>query len=883
VPLHSIQMSYAGGELSPLISHRFDLEPYALGARTLENIIVTETGALTRRPGTYHADDATTKGNAPAYLLAWVYNHEDSYVLEFTPLKIRVYRDHGLVESAPGVPLEIDTPFTATELPYLQVWQSGDVLWIRSQSRWNYKLTRTSHTVWTLADSYPDDGPWRQTNVAATTIYPSNVGKPGTYTVLHASADVFEPEHVDSAWRLDHILPERAQEKTFTAEAEDTNSLLVAKGGEWEFSVQVAGGAAAEATIELQYSLDGATFSTYRSVSVLRAANDTSLLEIIKDRFLGRDERIEPTPMHTGENAEDRAIYLRAACTSHASGMIKTTIKAKPYTHSGIIWLTFYTSARQMGGEIVVSPASTDPTADWAEGAVNGVRGYWRALGFNAERLVLAGTEDEPLRIDAGVAGDYDRFDPGFADDTDAFNITLSQSRQNRIQWINGEWTSSMLVGTEGGIVELRPLSGAGGFTPTNWPAIYRTLRRRMTRIPPAMVDDVLIAPGGVGAQRCYQIYHSTERGGLVADDLTRYARHIGRTGFVGLAVQEDPDQILWLPRADGVMAACSFAYGATAWHRHQFGQGVISHCTVPTPTGDELWLCVERLVGAETRYFIEYMGLVDLEAEIEDGHYLDCAEVWDGGDPAVVYAVTRTDPAVVHLVTWPTDSNGDALADGDTVRFIGHTDLQRQIFQVYGADAEAHTLQLKDVTGAVVINGELFTDESTDVTLEWVRAGLSGLAHLANQTELALVDGQERPITIDAVGAFTLGDTVEYDSYARTVRAGISYTSLFVSLPLEFYLRSGTTVGMRKQLSQLTLSLYRSYGGEYGVSTEQYQALEYRRSAAQTGAGPFLCTEDKNLPPIGGMFSGELNVTVRCTGAYPFTIRGMAPVVEVH
>lgn len=884
--LTTSQMSFAGGELSPLFVHRFGEEFYALGARTLENFIVTETGSLTRRPGTYHADNGSTKGNTVAYLAPWVYHDEDAYVLEFTPLAIRVYRNHGLVESSPGVPLVIATPFTAAELPYLQIWQSGDVLWLRSEDRWNYKLTRTSHTVWTLTAVYPQDGPWRTTNATDTTLRALGTGKPGTPVVIQASAAVFQSEHVNSAWRIDHILPERSQEKTFSSEENDTATLLVAKGGEWEFTVQVAGGAAADATVKLQASYDAVTWWDYRIVPVLRATSDQSWLEKLFDKFRGRNEAVDDAalPIHSNTNEEDRAIYLRAACTTWVSGSIKTTITVKPYLHSGVIWLTFYTSPTQMSGFIRVSPANTDATTGWAEGAVNGVRGYWRALGFQGERLLLAGTEDEPLRIDAGQAGDYDNFDPGFAEDSDAFNITLSQSRQNRIHWINGEWNDTLLVGTEGGIVQLRPLGGSGGFTPTNWPSIYRTLRRRTRRIVPLMVDDVLIVPGGVGGRRLYQLFHSNERGGLVAEDLTRYANHIGASGFVGVTVQQDPDQILWLPRADGVLAGCTFAYGATAWHRHTIGDAVVSACTVPTSDGDELWLCVRRTVGSLTRYFVEYARPIDLEADIEDGHYLDCGEAWDGGEPVSVAAIISTDPTVIVLTDWPIDSDGHALANGDTVRFIGNADLDQQIFQVAASNATQRTLQLLDVTGTVAINGAEFTADADDTTLEWVRCAFTGtMDHLPNQILSALVDGKAVSVSVDSSGSISLGDSSLYESYARVVHVGISYASVFVSLPLEFYLSSGLTIGAHKQIGRLTVSLYRSYGGEYGVSQRRYESISYLRDGDQVATGPFLFTGQKDLAILGGTSSDELNVHVRCIGPYPFTVRGLASKIEVH
>jgi hypothetical protein len=854
--LSPYQMSFAGGELSPLLVHRFDQDVYAIGARTLSNFIVLSTGALVRRPGTHHADDGSTKGNVPAYLIGWQYSVDDTYVLEFTPLKMRVYRDHAIILSGAS-PLEVDTPFTVAELPYLHVYQSGDVLWIQTGARDTYRLTRTSHTAWTLSPVNIEDGPWLSTNTTSTTLTASATGNPGDSITLTASVSLFVAGHVGAMFRLDHLLPARSQNETFTSETEDAHELLVADGAEWEFIVSGSGPASFQ--IDLQASFDATTWFQYRTVAM---------------GYDGGNWRERAS----GANEEGQAIYLRAACVDYAFGTINTTINALPYTHNGIVKATAYTSATVLTCEIIVSPGNTNATADWAENAFNDVQGWPRALGFLTERLLMAGTTGSPLRIDAGVSGDYESFDPGQSDDTDAFWVTLSDAEQNIINWIKGDWRDTIIVGTRGGIVELMPLSGSGGFTPTNYPAVRRKLAVRTSRILPLMADDILLVAGGLGTRKLYGVYHSTERGGLLAEDMTRWAPHVSGTGFTGLIMQRDPESLLWLPRADGETAALTLRETSGAWHRHTFGEGVVSGCTIPTDDGDELWLCVERLVAGVTTYFIEYMHKIDVDAAVEDAYHLDCGESWNGGDAVAVESIVRANPAEIRLTDWPQDGDGTDLADGNYVRFRGVcSDLLDQVFQVYNADAVAMALNLKDETGAVVVDGTLFDSYVSGGTMEWVAKTLGGMGHLAGESLLALTDGVEQDVTPDALGAVTL------DGYYNTSHVGIGLTSRFVSLPPEFYLRTGTTVGDPKELSQLTVSLYKSRGGQYGVAGGDLKDIPYSRVAADTSEPPILFTGEKHLPAIGGVFKGEMNVVVEASGAYPFTIRGIVPKIEAY
>lgn len=855
--LNPFQVSFAGGELSPLVVHRFDSEVYGIGARTLENFIVLATEGLARRPGTHHADDGSTKGNVPAYLVGWKYSTDDVYVLEFTPLFMRVYRNRALVLSG-GVPLAVATPFTAAELPYLQVYQSGDVLWIQTGARATYRLTRTSHTSWTLTALSITDGPWLATNTGATTMTASATGSPGDSITITASANEFEDDHVGALLRLDATMPARSQAETFTGVADDAHSLLLAENAEWEFVVYGSG--AANFQIDLQASFDNATWFQYRTVVGASEAGTNWR------------ERL------SGANDEGQAIYLRAACTDYTSGTVKTTLNAMPYVYEGVVRITAVTSATLATADIVVTPANTSATVDWAWNAFNDVEGWPQALGFITERLLMAGTDSNPLSIYAGVAGDYESFNAGEGNDSDAFSVTLSQSQQYRINWIRGDWRDSIVLGTEGSLVELVPLSGSGGFTPTNWPSVHRTLALRTSRIPPILTDDVLLVPGGLGDKKVYQVFFSNERGGLIAADLTEWASHICGTGFTGLILQREPHPILWLPRSDGYVAGCTIKPSKAGWHRHTFGEGVVSGCTIPTDDGDELWLCVERLVGGATTYFIEYMYKVDTEAEIQDAYHLDCGESWDGGEAVDVTTVVRADPVEIRLADWPQDSGGNNLADGHFVRFAGlNAELLDQVFKVYNCNSTAKTLSLKDETGTTVIDASLFDVYASGGTMEWVVKTVGGMDHLAGETLTALTDGVEQDVVPAGSGNVTL------DDYYNTVAIGIPFTSRFVSLPPEFYLRSGTTVGKAKELSQLTISLYKSYGGKYGTGNGTLRDIPYTRTASQTGTVPVLFTGEKNLAAIGGVFKGELNAVIEADGAYPFTIRAIVPQIEVY
>ena len=74
----------------------------------------------------------------------------------------------------------------------------------------------------------------------------------------------------------------------------------------------------------------------------------------------------------------------------------------------------------------------------------------------------------------------------------------------------------------------------------------------------------------------------------FVAPNMTVLAEHITQTGVVELAYQQEPSQIVWAPRTDGVLTGMTYerTEDVVGWHRHTLGGVVESVVTIPTGTG---------------------------------------------------------------------------------------------------------------------------------------------------------------------------------------------------------------------------------------------------------------------------------------------------------
>jgi hypothetical protein len=88
--------NFTGGELSPRLDGRNDLTKYASGCKTLENFVVYPHGAAARRPGTTFVAEVANSANKTR-LIPFEFSTTQTYMLEFSNLKMRVYKDRGSV------------------------------------------------------------------------------------------------------------------------------------------------------------------------------------------------------------------------------------------------------------------------------------------------------------------------------------------------------------------------------------------------------------------------------------------------------------------------------------------------------------------------------------------------------------------------------------------------------------------------------------------------------------------------------------------------------------------------------------------------------------------------------------------------------------------
>ena len=194
VQINIDKSNFTSGEISPRLLGRGDLRSYGNGAGKLRNVFIHPTGGVTRRPGLAYVDTARGAGR----LVAFEFNTEQVYLLVFTDTHVDVYRDGEVVA-------DFAAPWTAEQIADINWVQSADTLFVVHPDVEPRKVTRSSHTSWSIETwTFLDDEgriqqPHHKFAGDETTLTPSATS--GSVT-LTASDDVFDAGHVGGRMRI---------------------------------------------------------------------------------------------------------------------------------------------------------------------------------------------------------------------------------------------------------------------------------------------------------------------------------------------------------------------------------------------------------------------------------------------------------------------------------------------------------------------------------------------------------------------------------------------------------------------------------------------------------------------------------------------------------
>jgi hypothetical protein len=197
--------NFTAGELSPRLDGRTDLAKYFNGCKKLQNFLTFPQGGVTRRPGTEYIADGRNAGGVSYFqlrLIPFEFNVEQTYILEFSAGKFRIFKDGGIVVDGGGSPVEVVTQYSASDLSGLKFTQSADIMYIVHPNHAPRQITRTDHDAWTITDIEFRRGPFLDPVFDDSTLLAD--GRTGSVSITSSVANFFKSTDVGRLIKLHH-------------------------------------------------------------------------------------------------------------------------------------------------------------------------------------------------------------------------------------------------------------------------------------------------------------------------------------------------------------------------------------------------------------------------------------------------------------------------------------------------------------------------------------------------------------------------------------------------------------------------------------------------------------------------------------------------------
>ncbi len=589
------QALWAGGEFSPAVIARDDIEAYSAGAVVMVNFIAYVEGGTGFRAGTMRFGDALvpplTDPVTPAYsrLIKFQRSAQTGYVLEFGHLTLRVWNPNtfSLVQSG-GADVQVTTPYTSEQLTRLTWYRQGDVMLLfdvlgelptsvvrfRGEADWEF-------------DTYQyRDGPWQAyptTSAGADISLTVSGGQAvGNTLTLTASAAIFEAGHVGALVRLKNSDLTIGHKKWIAFEGKKgaPDDPLVVIGDKRAFNGRL-----------------------YKAASGGVAGNQP--------------------PIHSEG--------------THSDGDLNWTFV---HDGAGTARITAVNSPTSATATVEIETPIISSTSFWQIQSYNAKDGFPSAGVFYQERLHVSGAVFSPDTLNSGVINDYDANGAGFKPGLGSGLVTDQDAVQRTFGDKSVDPVVAMLAADElyvfstSSIHQVRGPANEEPITPAG--ALTRKVRGSFgTQIGtvPVMIGDYIVYVE-TGGKRLREIGPRGEPGRV-----SILSEHLFKSPITDIQWMETEDR-LWILCADGALRVCVYdkQQGYSAFSPLQFAgaAAIESMSVIRLRDGTErLWLITRRndISGNIVRYVEVKAPEVD-GAGISGACYLDCAGFFDASNP---------------------------------------------------------------------------------------------------------------------------------------------------------------------------------------------------------------------------------------------------------
>ena len=818
-----IQTNFTAGELSPRLEGRVDFAKYYNGAKTLENFNVLPHGGIKRRVGTHFVAEAENSAEA-SRLIPFEFNTEQAYIIEMGNLYFRFFKDNGSIGEATKTITGITRANPAVVTISTHGYENGDEVDIAAV----VGMTEVNGKRFIVANKTTNTFELSGINSSAFTAYSSGGTAARVYEVVtpYVEADLNEIQFAQSA---------------------DTMFI---------------------------------THPSYAPRKLTRTAhNNWTLTEItfIDGPYLDQNTTATTLSCNATSGSSRTLTASTAIFNANHVGAIFSFL-------DGYVTCTAFVDTTHLTVTVTDDITGTGTTTEWSEGAWSTHQGFPACVTFFEERLMFAGSTNNPQTLWGSVSGDFENFKAGTGA-SDAFIFTIASNKVNVIRWLAP--ASRLCIGTAGGEFTVTSTSDAP-LSPTNV-SIKRQTTFGSTTIMPIQIRNVVLFVQRAG-RKLREFFFRFEQDAFVAPDITILSEHVSDPSIIALDYKQENDSQLWAVRSDGQLLAMTYErdQDVVAWSRHIVG-GNFGECTITVTDFANIavgtTLILTKADGTTVTFTSESVGSSSPTSSTgfrpNTNNNTTADNIFTTINAHADFTVANPAANVVTVYETLKSGNGKLTIESSDTTRLATTDEGIAVVE----SVASIPISDRDQTWVIVkrtINGTTkryveYLDEkqwATATNVQWPEMNtdsgltysgtaisvISNLEHLEGQTVKIIADGALHPNKRVSGGAITL------DRAATEIEIGLAYTSTLQTLRPDSQQQQATLQGKSKRWNEVIARFHQTLGGKINDDI-----IYYRTSADKMGKAPSLFTGDKRVCNLG--YDKDGHITVEQTEPLPIQV----------
>lgn len=630
-----IQYSFAGGEVTPELFGRVDLDKRQIGLEQVQNMLVLAHGPLTRRPGAkYVAEQRYAGGGDKIKLVPFSLPDSTWCVLAIgSPQGAYVYYDSAPVLEATKTVTGASFGTTTTLTIPSHGYSNGNIIRIFADSKYKKLVFRDVRI--TVLDS----------NTIQLFRLHNNAPLDTTGTPAFSDGIL-----VNRFFAISGLSSYTSAQLATLEYTQYGNTMLFAHSGV-PLKKLVYTSLTSWAVSDMAF-----TIPTNAPTGVTVTAVNTQGTTHGKTDYYGvttvTENGIVESVLSATASAFNR-LDLAGARNDVSWNAVTGAERYYVYKYNGGIYAYIGQSSGTSFSDYNVTPDATKTPPILTNPVNTGAGDYPSAALLYEQRLWLAGMLNKQSTIIATRTGTDTNVSASLpTQDDDSIQLTLSSATQGGIQHL--VQAADLLLFTTDGVWRLYSDADAG-LTPSTVRAKLQTYISANKESKPLPAGNSILYVRR-NSSRFIELTYSWEDNGYVANDISLLVPHMFNFhAFADITAAIDGETFVWLLRDDGRLLSLTFVpdQKVYAWHQHVMADGGIVESVVAIPEGTGgavLYLSVLRQRDGVYQRTIERIRSRYVQNPV-DHFYVDTGYTYDGSPTTAVYGLHALEGKTVTVV----------------------------------------------------------------------------------------------------------------------------------------------------------------------------------------------------------------------------------------